>query len=116
MNRHAGSLMMALSFCAASPVLAEEMLYCTDTEVIGFKWDSRGVASSSTFAPERYTIKVASDTERFITRTVGDTAGVAFRYECERPISAGHERLVCSDAIYRWEPGGSIATRTHVRI
>jgi hypothetical protein len=51
----------------ASPVLAEEVLDCTDTAVVGFKWDNKGVASPIGFEPNRYTIKVVSDSKRLIT-------------------------------------------------
>ncbi len=71
--------MMALCFTASS-VLADEVLYCTDSDATGFKWDKDGAAHSHSgrptrFTVERYTIKVVSETERIITRMVGDTAG-----------------------------------------
>ena len=38
----------------------------------------------NSLAKERFTIKVISETERSITRMVGDTAGKADSYECHR--------------------------------
>ena len=39
MTRYVGNMVMALCISATSPVLAEEVLYCTDTQVVGFSWD-----------------------------------------------------------------------------
>jgi hypothetical protein len=55
-------LIVALSICTASPVLAEEVLYCTDTAATGFGWTDSG-AQSYPFRKDRYTIKVMSDTD-----------------------------------------------------
>jgi hypothetical protein len=48
------ALFLALQF-AISPVLAEEVLYCVDTQAIGFKCNQSGQTSSATFNLERYT-------------------------------------------------------------
>ena len=68
-------LMIILLCLTASPVLAEEVLYCTDTEVVGFRWDKAGKVSAGKFDTARFTIKVVSSTERTIAQMVGDTAG-----------------------------------------
>jgi hypothetical protein len=65
---------------AASPVLAEEVLYCVDTEMVGFAWDKAGQARQARFKPDRFTVKLVSDTERIITRMVGHTAGSSRTY------------------------------------
>jgi hypothetical protein len=58
-----------------TPVLAEEVLHCADTNYAGFKWDKKGEASPLvTFPLQRFTIKVGptqsypfiSDKERLI--------------------------------------------------
>jgi hypothetical protein len=73
-------------------VLAEEVLYCVDTDVVGFKWDEVKQVRQTVFNPERHTIKIVSQTERVITRTHGDAAGNSHTYRCE----ADGERLVCN--------------------
>jgi len=73
---------LPIALClAASPVLAQEVPYCVDTDAVGFRW-KEGRASSGKFAPDRYTIKLVSPTQRIMTRMVGDTAGVPQRYTC----------------------------------
>jgi hypothetical protein len=77
-------LMTALCFFfTASPVVAEEVLYCVDTDAVGFAWGKDGDAKSSKFISERHTVKVVSDTGRLITRMQGDTAGTTEEYECK---------------------------------
>ena len=75
---------LALSL-AASAASAKELLYCSDTDVAGFAWNS-GKAQRTFFKPERYTVTVISDTERIITRTIGDSAGTPGQYRCERAL------------------------------
>ena len=38
---------------------------------MGFKWDQSGQASTSKFDPERFTVKIVSDTDRVVTQMVG---------------------------------------------
>jgi hypothetical protein len=67
---------MTLCFTASS-VLADEVLYCTDTAATGYLWD-QGKAASVTrtvFTEQRFTIKVVSASGRIITSMIGDTAG-----------------------------------------
>ena len=88
--------MMALCFTASS-VLADEVLYCTDTAVTGFQWDKNGAVSprQGLFKEDRFTIKVVTETERIIIRMVGDTAGKSHQYKCsERPP---YGQIVCND-------------------
>jgi hypothetical protein len=75
-----------------TPVLAEEVLHCADTNYAGFKWDKKGEASPLvTFPLHRFTIKVGptqsypfiSDKERLITRTTeGMSRGESQLYRC----------------------------------
>jgi hypothetical protein len=70
-------------FFSASQVLAEEMLYCADTAIVGFMWDRKGEAKSTEFNPERHTVKVVSDSERLITRMQGGPTGAkADQFKC----------------------------------
>ena len=47
-------LMTALCFFfTASPVLAEEVLYCTDTAIVGFKWNGDVALPPGKFTPDR---------------------------------------------------------------
>jgi hypothetical protein len=48
----------------ATPALAEEVLYCTDTDANGFMWDAEGNGERTGFQPQRFTVKVISETER----------------------------------------------------
>jgi hypothetical protein len=97
---------MALCFFAVSPVLADEVLYCVDTAVVGFKWDKGGQASVANFEPSRFTIKIVPSrgdqmqqgiiftifTER---RIVTGGAGMApDEMECKPSIGAA---LVCDN-------------------
>jgi hypothetical protein len=63
--------------------MAQQVLYCVDTDTTGFVWDKEGKARRNTFALERYTVKVLSDSKRLITRT-GDPRGDA-EYTCKQP-------------------------------
>src|SRR5262249_41120617 len=72
--------LMTLCICTASLALAEDVLYCVDTDLTGFKWDNKGSVRTANFVAQRYTVKVVSDTERLITRMLGDTAGSTDRY------------------------------------
>ncbi len=57
-SMHTGNLIALAIACVASPVLAEDVLYCTDTAVVGFKWDKDGQASMTRFVDHRFTIKI----------------------------------------------------------
>ena len=50
-------------YLTATPVHANEVLYCADTQVLGFLWGQNGVAQSS-FNGQRFTIKVLWETDR----------------------------------------------------
>ena len=99
MKRHGSEckLLILALWLAASPALAQQVLHCVDTQVIGFKWDDpNGKASSRAFQEERATIKIVSDTYRIITRMQGDIAGSQFDYQCSsRAYPKG--RIVCHD-------------------
>jgi len=84
---------------AASPVMAEDVLYCTDTEVVGFGWDKAGKVSRGKFDTTRFTIKVVSSTERIIAQMEGDTAGSQSKYGCRSATVNKEERLSCSDML-----------------
>jgi hypothetical protein len=79
-----------LLFClTTAPVFAEQILYCADTEVGGFKWDKSGAASVRKFTASRYIVKVEPATEyglkqlRVITDTTADNgAGSPRQYKC----------------------------------
>ena len=92
-------IMGGVAICfAASPSLAEEVLYCADTQAIGFFWDKARpeTASVSTFTPGRFTIKVISGTKRTITATSGGAAGFSAEYQCQPPFL---NRITCTDNI-----------------
>jgi hypothetical protein len=81
-----------------SPTLAEEVLYCVDTQAVGFTWDKRGQASVSKFVPERFTIKIVTETERVITRMTGDTPGWSIVFTCKRPYpTQTPEQIACDE-------------------
>jgi hypothetical protein len=71
----------------------------TPNEVTGFKWDKNRNAFTTKFSPQRFTVKVVSETERFITQTTGDAVGFTDHYEC-RPSapSSAPDLIACHDA------------------
>jgi len=79
---------------AGSPAMAEEDLYCVDTQAVGFKWDNGRQVWQSAFREDRFTVKVVSDTQRIITKMVGDTAGFSRWYTCSSTWSRG---IACND-------------------
>src|SRR5262245_60085791 len=92
--RHVGHLTIAICL-TTSPVLAEEVLYCVDTAVTGFKWDKQKRPSVEHFNPRRFTVRIESETKRWITpTTVGDTGDV---YECKQPFKSALE-VVCTES------------------
>jgi hypothetical protein len=90
----AGHITMALCL-AASPVLAEEVMDCVDTQSVGFVWDKAGKVRQRPFTEDRYRVEVLSDTQRIITPMVGDTAGHSDWYICHTPYEEGE--IACED-------------------
>jgi hypothetical protein len=84
------TFLVALCICMASPSLAQEVLYCTDTASTGFGWTDSG-AQSYPFIKSRYTVKVVSDIERVIARMPDNNA---VQYKCERS-SARPDLIQC---------------------
>jgi hypothetical protein len=86
--------MMSLCFTASS-VLAEEVLYCTDTSLTGFVWKN-GAISTTNFNPEHFTIKVLSDTKRVVGEKVG-----SYLLTCEATdpttMLTGEGAIACKD-------------------
>lgn len=78
--------MMALCIMATS-VLADEVLYCTDTDATGFGWDKNGNATPPRrFKLERFTISVKSDDQRVLA-----TGELLF---CKRSL-VNEDRIIC---------------------
>ena len=77
------AMLSVMVICTTSLAMAEEVLYCVETDVAGFAWDNQGHVTHRTFDPARFTIKITSETERIITQTTGDTAGSSNQYECK---------------------------------
>jgi len=84
-------LFLAISlslFQTTAPALADQILYCVDTDSGGFVWDKSGAASLRKFTPGRYSVKLEPATEygikqvRIITPTTGDIAGKPQEYKC----------------------------------
>jgi hypothetical protein len=97
MTLRAGMCVLALCF-TATPLLADEVLYCTDTDATGFKWDKNGAAAHLMFVEERFTVKIISEDQRLITPSIGDTAGRGEGYQCSRPLPhALSDRIECHD-------------------
>jgi hypothetical protein len=93
-------IFVATALClTASSVLADEVLYCTDTDATGFEWDAKGNVSQRSFVLERFTVTVTSDTERVITPRIGGSAGTALWFGCTHPLpSMLADRIVCDVA------------------
>ncbi len=81
----------ALVLTLAGPAWAEETLYCVDTAVNGFFWE-KGKAERTGFESQRITVRVKSDTERWI-KIPGDKA--VSKYVCKK----FGEAISCHDAI-----------------
>jgi len=60
------SFAFSASLVTAWSVLADEVLYCTDTAGTGFLWKGNA-ASPQDFTPERFTIKVVSAEKRVVS-------------------------------------------------
>jgi len=84
------NVIFALSICAPSPVLAEEVLDCVDTKATGFYWEKNGTTSPTDFKPERFTVKVTSD----LQRSISDSTGFVITYMCQRPGYPPKDRIV----------------------
>ena len=94
MAKIALATLMVLYFWA-SPAMAQQVLYCVDTEAVGFKWDKDGKARQRPFAEDRFTVKIVSDKERVIIRMTGDTAGTSEHYTCKPTRPTG--RMACDE-------------------
>jgi len=92
------ALLGAMVLCTTSLAMAEEVLYCVETDAAGFKWDNQGHATHTTFLPARYIIKITSQTERIITPMTGDVAGISDQYECKSVVS-DKDQITCRDVI-----------------
>jgi hypothetical protein len=72
---------------ATAPVLADQVLYCVDTDVAGFIWDKSGAASLRKFTTSRYIVKMEPATEyglkqsRVITDTTWGVLGHSLQYK-----------------------------------
>src|SRR5215831_18275852 len=85
-------VLLALCFLA-SPVLAEEVLHCVDTENTGFHWEG-GHASKTNFVLSRFFVKIGpaegairllSENDRLITQTSeGVLQYKSAEYRCEK--------------------------------
>jgi hypothetical protein len=92
----AWALVSVGGWLTASTALAEEVLYCVDTDVVGFKWDKAGKARATSFSEGRYTVKVLSGTARILTQMVGDIAGILTPMTCQTPYEG---TIACVDAL-----------------
>ncbi len=84
----------------AAPAWAEEVLYCTETKKTGFLWDKGSIEGKRTnFKPDRYIVKIISETERVITPSTGDITGDSLKYTCRRPwlTLRLRKQIVCDD-------------------
>jgi hypothetical protein len=95
--RTAISSAVALCF-AGSLAMADEVLYCVETDATGFRWDNQGHATHAAFNPVRFTVKITSETERIITPMTGDIAGFSDRYEC-KPVLSDKDEITCRDVV-----------------
>ena len=75
--RHAIIAVLA-ALLLASTASAEELLFCADEGATGFVWDDKGNVQSTGFAMRRYTIRVVSESERWISKQGGSPV----KYTC----------------------------------
>ena len=84
----------------SGPAWAEEVLYCTDTDVNGFMWEN-GKAKPSTFNGTRFTVKVISETQRFI-KWKGFTEPIDYTCRKEKGQSGTRSHCNASLGIIYW--------------
>jgi hypothetical protein len=89
------AILGAMVVCTASLAMADQVVYCTDTAVNGFKWDNAGNAHPGRYEGARFTVKVISDTQRTIAYMAGEGAGQPLWYTCEHGLLG--DQLVCLD-------------------
>ena len=65
--RHAIIAVLA-ALLLASTASAEEVLFCADEGATGFVWDHKGNVQSTEFIKRRHTIRVVSESERWISK------------------------------------------------
>ena len=94
-----GQLFDGLSTAERARQLPQEsqILYCVDEGAAGFHWDKKGKARSTQFTPERFTVKVVSETELMIAWSVGLTQKVT----CTRGV-----HLICGPPHIIFGPNG----------
>jgi hypothetical protein len=81
-----------LGSAVSSSSFAEQVLYCADSNVIGFAWDDQGHAKESTFVQHRFKVTIGSNNERLITQTSeGVDQGHPRQFQCNEGIDA----IVC---------------------
>jgi len=78
------AIFFGLALSISSPALAEEVLYCTDTDATGFRFEKNMNAKARPlqFIPSRFTVKIISETERIIN----DGDGPPNRYMCFKRV------------------------------
>ncbi len=97
MRAFAVAIGTAFACLVTLPTLADEVLYCSDTEAAGFKWEGKEEPRAGNFKLQRFSIKIESDTDRTITQTsAGDELGMRQFYTCEK---AGSDRVICNIGI-----------------
>jgi hypothetical protein len=92
----------------ASPILADDVLYCSDRDSVGFKWDRSGQASKASFALSRFTVRIgpapsrssssfaqpiAPDEREVVETTDGPDKGIPIVYRCAK---VGDDKVVCT--------------------
>ena len=91
MIRHAShKISVLIGLCiTASPVFAEDVLYCTDTAIVGVKWDQNGRATITRFTNlGRFTVRIVRSPAEKLQE------GVHFRlYSEKRIVSDGRSNM-----------------------
>jgi len=93
----AALLVAALVALAGSALAEERVLYCTETDSAGFKWEEGQTEGRVTrFIANRYIVRVLSETTRVITPTTGPEKGSPDGLTCSTPLpSVFPERFWC---------------------
>lgn len=96
MKFKAGVFGIMVLFFTASSVLADEVLYCSDTDATGFAWDKEGNATPPrSFTPDRIKVTVKSDDTRLITPRTGESASESLMlFSCRRSLVIT-DRITC---------------------
>jgi len=99
-------LLVVVLVALSQTALAEErVLYCTETDSTGFKWEAGQTEGQNTdFKKDRYIVEVLSEEKRTFTQTTGDVTGVTVTLACRKAYPAQEPDLLTCNTPCGMEP------------